>query len=255
MSIVRLPAVHRRVCRELFAPVPRWRAFIESALEDGIGLMLADNEAEPKAAVLLYGGAVVYAGDPEAPAAGDLVRAFDVQPLVLGWNDRWVRLLAESRNGALGESTRYHLPADGISWPDDSRSRTTPFGSARPITRDDVAGIEKDLGWEHHLHHYRSIDDFVTRGNGYIVTDGDAVASAASSYAVSSNRSECQVTTAEAYRRRGLALAVCAAYLESCLARGLSVPWDAGNKTSVALARSLGYSNVEEYSVYHAFAE
>ena len=59
-----------------------------------------------------------------------------------------------------------------------------------------------------------------------------------------------QVTTAEAHRRNGYALAVSAAYLDRCYRHGKRAPWDAANQESVLLAKRLGYQEVQEYVTY-----
>lgn len=55
----------RRNLQDLFADVPIWKAFIHSAIEDGFGIMKADNKTSPTAAVLFYNGLVIYAGNPD----------------------------------------------------------------------------------------------------------------------------------------------------------------------------------------------
>ncbi len=64
---------------------------------------------------------------------------------------------------------------------------------------------------------------------------------------------ECQVTTAPAFRRKGYGALVAATYIERCHATGKAVPWDAANEASVRLARSLGYREVHEYTIYELF--
>ena len=72
--------------------------------------------------------------------------------------------------------------------------------------------------------------------------------SGASSFMVSSKHSECQVTTVASERRKGYASVASAAYLRKCW--DSDTPWDAGSEASVRLAQSLGYNDVNEYSIF-----
>ena len=49
----------------------------------------------------------------------------------------------------------------------------------------------------------------------------------------------------------GLALAVCAKLILTCLDKGLYPSWDAANLASVSLARKLGYQPGHHYEVFY----
>lgn len=234
---------------DLFAPVPVWNAFVQSAVEDGLGEVRADDPDTPSAAVLFYGGLVIYAGDAAGPAAAELVRAFPVQPLVLAWDESWNSLLKAAYGDAVRGSVRYHMPFESLDSAVTRRIVRADASGVRPARTSDVERLAEALGWEHQLVHYRDAEDFVRRGFPRVVERGGEIVAGASAFCRSSAHAECQVTVAEEHRRQGLGTAVAAAFVDACCAAGVTVPWDAANAESVAVGRRVGYRSVEEYEV------
>ncbi|MBR2672448.1 MAG: GNAT family N-acetyltransferase, partial [Oscillospiraceae bacterium] len=62
-------------------------------------------------------------------------------------------------------------------------------------------------------------------------------------------------TVIEEERRKGLALASCAALILDCLDEGLYPSWDAQNMNSVHLAEKLGYEFDHEYAAYEVASD
>ena len=239
----------REALVDLFASVPVWKAFIESAVEDGLGEVRADDLEAPSAAVLFYGGLVIYAGDAASPAAGALVRAFAVQPLVLAWDQSWNSLLEAVYGDAVRRSVRYHMPFESLDPAVTERMIRADASGVRPARTSDVELLAGALGWEHQLVHYRDAEDFVHRGFPRVVERDGEIVAGASAFCRSSAHAECQVTVAEEHRRPGLGTAVAAAFVEACCEAGVTVPWDAANAESVAVGRRVGYRSVKEYEV------
>jgi predicted GNAT family acetyltransferase len=75
--------------------------------------------------------------------------------------------------------------------------------------------------------------------------------SAAFSSLVCSQGIEISVYVEEAYRRQGVATALCSKLLLECLGQNLRPSWDAANDKSVKLAEKLGYRYLEQYDAYH----
>ena len=243
----------RSLAAQLFTGISIWRALVHSAARTRFGHLVVDDRRNPTVGVLFYGGNVIYAGNAESEAAGEIVRAFPVQPAILGHSPAWNRLIEKTFGDQLRTARRYQLPAESL---DLSVTREKLAGRDevwRPIARDDLEHVERDLGWEHHKYHYESPEDFLRRGNGFVITDQGRTAAGASSFVDSDTHVECQITTAPAFRRKGYGALVAAAYIERCHATGKTVPWDAAHEASVRLARSLGYRAVHEYTVYELF--
>jgi len=248
--MISLTGTARRRAAQLFTHVPQWRAFIESAIEDGAGTLVVDREADPRAAVLFYGGPVIYAGDPDAPNAADLIRHFPVQPAILGWSPAWNRRITAVLGDRLRRSERYFLPFTTLDHTVYRAVLANPARRPVPVTTGDFLRLRETLDWEHHLYHYPDMETFLARGHGFLIKKGGEIRSGASAFAVSSRSAECQVTTVPAARRQGLARIAAAAYLASCARQELQTPWDAANKASVQLGESLGFSRVIPYEIY-----
>jgi RimJ/RimL family protein N-acetyltransferase len=98
-----------------------------------------------------------------------------------------------------------------------------------------------------------SMDAFLARGLGFcLLHEGEPVSACTSAF-VAGGAVEIGVYTDAAYRRQGLATLTGAALIEACLERGLRPNWEcfADNKSSVALARKLGFVPSGEYPIYY----
>jgi RimJ/RimL family protein N-acetyltransferase len=99
---------------------------------------------------------------------------------------------------------------------------------------------------------WASIDDYLAYGLGFALLEGDEIASVCTSVFASSTGMEIDVHTAEKYRRRGLAVLVTSAFIETCLQRGKQPNWECfwDNEPSTALAGKLGFVPLPDYRVY-----
>ena len=98
--------------------------------------------------------------------------------------------------------------------------------------------------------HFGSKEAYLEQGRGFAVVKGGAPVSMASSYTVYREGVEIEIDTLESERRKGLATAVGARLILSCLDDGLYPSWDAANMDSVRLAEKLGYAFSHEYYCY-----
>lgn len=96
------------------------------------------------------------------------------------------------------------------------------------------------------------IDDFLQNGLGFVLLDGEEIASACHSVFASHTHLEIDVHTDEKYQRRGFATLVASAFIEACLARGQQPNWECfwENDASTALASKLGFSAEADYPVW-----
>ena len=121
-----------------------------------------------------------------------------------------------------------------------------------PISRDWYGHCLEEAWTRDFVSDFPSAEDFVRYGVGFLVLDPSGrPAAGASSYSVYRGGIEIEVDTNENYRRRGLALAVCARLILTCLEKGLYPSWDAANLASVSLAQKLGYTPGHHYEVFY----
>ena len=98
--------------------------------------------------------------------------------------------------------------------------------------------------------HFGSKEAYLEQGRGFVVVKDGAPVAMASSYTVYREGIEIEIDTLEGERRKGLAAAVGATLILSCLSDGLYPSWDAANMDSVRLAEKLGYEFSHEYCCY-----
>ena len=116
-----------------------------------------------------------------------------------------------------------------------------------------VAGMDETAFDRHPFSHgvnYPSYAAFRAEGSGAVAwRDGEIVASA-SSFLSMDGEVELDVSTREEHRGRGLARACVAMMLRDCMARGITVHWDAQNEVSAHLAETFGFDVETAYSVF-----
>ena len=226
---------------------------IDTVLEGHSGIALADDENAPCVAQLSYADVLTFGGDAVHPAASQLVEQLPVDKGILALPDRWRDLVRGIHGEKLISIERFsfsgaqlniaHLTSLKERLPEGFQIRRIDIDLARQIDADST------LISEDHVQNFDSPEDFVDRGLGFCVLEGDRIVSGASSYAICNKGIEVQVNTNPAYQQRGLATAVSAALLVYCLEHGIEAHWDAGNPRSVKLAERLGYRASGSYEM------
>ncbi|MDX2075846.1 MAG: GNAT family N-acetyltransferase [bacterium] len=97
---------------------------------------------------------------------------------------------------------------------------------------------------------FDSPDDFVARGFGYCVCEGETVACVASTFAISKTGIEIQIDTKPDYRGKGLATVAAAHLIIHSLENNLVPSWDAATEISAKMAQKLGYTPQGTYEFY-----
>jgi GNAT superfamily N-acetyltransferase len=235
----------------LFATHRRDRAIIDCVLEGHVGQALADDLAAPTVARLDCGPFAALGGDPDLPAARELLR-YAPMDWVTPETDAWRAFLEAEFAGRIRRIDFVELSAASL---DAGRLEALSRALPKAFT---LAGLDaqlaealiRDLGKHWLLDSYASMDDFLARGIAYVVLrEGRVVASAAS--AVSSSRAiDIDIEVAPAHRRKGLGAAVGAALALECLRRDIEPLWLASNDISVRLAQKIGYTACGEYETF-----
>ena len=97
---------------------------------------------------------------------------------------------------------------------------------------------------------FKTAEEFVNRGIGFVVMDDYEVIAGASSYTIYNEGIEIEIDTRKDKRRQGLARVCASQIILACLEKGIYPSWDAHNTASLDLAVSLGYVFDKEYKVY-----
>jgi GNAT superfamily N-acetyltransferase len=99
---------------------------------------------------------------------------------------------------------------------------------------------------------FGSVERFSRHGLGFFLFDGDEVASHCVTSFVGSGACDASLVTREAFRRRGHATQVAAAFVSACLDEGLEPIWHTtpGNVASDRVAARLGFTAIGTYTMY-----
>jgi GNAT superfamily N-acetyltransferase len=251
MSTVVVPVEARRALVPLFAAHRRDRTIIDCVLEGHIGQAFADGLAAPTVARLDCGPFAAFGGDPDSPAARELLRYAPID-WVTPETDAWRAFLEAEFAGRIRRICFVELSVEGLDPGQlDKLAQALPPGfTVARIDAELAEALIRDLGKQWLLDSYASMDDFLARGIGYVVLfEGCVVASAAS--AVSSSRAiDIDIEVTPAHRRKGLGAAVGAALVLESQRRDIEPLWLASNDISVHLAQKLGYTACGEYETF-----
>ena len=214
----------------------------------------------------------VFVTDPDAPRSALAYSSFDglflagepVKELVEyseivdeemhPENEAWEKLLRECWPEA-EPTTRYAIHR----CKDFDREKLQSFVDALPegyeIKRIDseiydliLSAGDDDL--EYLTGDFETKEAFLEKGRGFaVLKDGSVVAGASSEYCYRYGI-EVEIDTVRSERRKGLATAVGAKLILSCVEDGLEPVWDAASMISVHLAEKLGYRFDREYVYY-----
>ena len=247
--LLEVPPERRETLRPLFAGFPGLHGCLDAALEGTMGRAWVDDASRP-AIGLIQLDFFFIAGDPNAPAAEEAVRAVETRASIATSSSQWAPLLRRVYGERLRPHTRVEF--DSGAW-DRARLRgfidALPDGFAlRRITIEDAARFAELA--PSLVYNFPSLQDFVARGAGFGIEHEGRFVSGCSSFAICSRSLEFEIQTHPDFRQRGFACATAAAMIEHCIERGLEPSWDAHNDMSAALATKLGFVNPAPYTAY-----
>jgi hypothetical protein len=235
--------------QDLFHEHRRWRAAIDGALSGSYATVTVDDIEHPRVARINTTNTSLFGGDPEHPVAAELLRS--VPNSVLPDNDQWEQSVLRVLAGRADLFRRRDYDSGTL---DPSRLRDLQDSLSSDfrlvfMDLEETRRVRNDIG-SLCLGSFSSPEEFVRHGIGFSILQGDRAVSAATSADASSEEIGIQITTHEAFRRRGLATVVSAALILHCLNDQINPSWSAAHSWSCDLAEKLGYSTSEEYNHY-----
>ena len=253
MIELELTKANRMRLARAFRDCPRVDLGIECAIEGQMGEAFADDVVSPAAWMIAAGLFRYFAGDARSPGGMEMARLLPSYALLMPSAGEWGAVMGEVYGERLVAYPRYSFAADTLSVEHlaellhQSRYRD----AIRRVDAVLAARLLADPDGPADLSLFDSADDFVERGVGFCVLDGDTVAGAACSAGVCSRGIEVSIFVMPRFRRRGMATALAATLAGYCLAEGLEPHWDAANPDSYHLALKLGYRYVGMYEAYY----
>lgn len=254
-EMIRIDQNKRRAVSKLFQSY-KWNYIKDAVLEGYVGRVLADDGDTPQVAVLEIPKLqlCILGGTPYHPSARKYIENLPKFAGLIFASESWDDLLQEIQAGKFIGMPRYaftsekldieHLHKLAARIPSGFRLAKMDLNLAQQLAR------ERSGFASNHMVNFDSPDDFIQRGFGFCILDGDKIVSAATTFAICTKGIEIQVDTREKQRGKGLATAVSAQLLIYSIQNHLDPNWDAENERSAGLAKKLGYTPQGMYTIW-----
>lgn len=228
---------------------------ILSCLQGHMGEAYVDNIDTPTVAVLIVGVFVIVSGAVNSEVAEELLLNIPQNSLVLTDTDEWKNKIEKIYDGRYEKFSRYSFKKDA-KYLDYNyiKSLISKLPNGYELRKIDEEITKTEFFIKHlddFTEQFESVEDFLNRGFGYCILDGDKVVCCATSYSIYDGGIEIEIDTDKEYRKKGLATVASAALITYCLDRGMYPSWDAANLISVDLAQKLGYIMDKAYDTYY----
>jgi hypothetical protein len=233
----------------------KWNYLPEAILDGFVGEVLVDDESNPSFAVLEIPklNFFIPAGDANHPATRDFITNLPEFSALIFASDGWEELLEEIHTGRFTGMQRYAFTSEKLDVEYLSKLAQIPNGfrlKQMDLKLAHQLAAENSEFSADHLLNFDSPEDFITRGFGFCLLDGDQIVSVATTFAICNTGIEIQINTRENYQRKGLATVVAARLLLHSLQKNLDPNWDAANQRSARLAEKLGYTPQGIYTMW-----
>ena len=248
-----LTPANRLRLAEAFRHNPRVDYSLDCVIEGQMGRAYADDPEQPTAWRVTVGPFWYFAGDADGPGGRALMAELPPYNLLMPSPLAWAAAAIETFGERLVTFPRYSFDAGSLS--EAHLSAILDTSPHRDRVRRVDAALLAAPGNMVEFEDFDSAEDFLARGVGYTLLEGDQPAGAAYSSLACSRGIEVSLFVDEPYRRRGIATAISAALLLECVRRGLRPNWDAANLESCALAEKLGYTPAGTYESYYHKAQ
>lgn len=248
--------------RPLYAGITDHRPIVFSTIEElAPGRVWVDHPTHPSAALVLgSGGDLFLSGASDNAAYNQAIRGLilsDLIPLIgehvlaYSFSPEWKTTLDELfREQGVMRVGRCVFALDQARFQQQQagwRARIPTGFRLQQVDRQlagQISGIEQLWG---------SVDNFLSNGFAYAITQGGRVISRACTVFRGDNWVEIGIETDEAHRRRGLATLAACAFIEHCLKAGLQFEWGCWdvNAPSRQLAAKLGFVKQADVQVHY----
>jgi len=250
---IELTPANRAKLAQAFIYNPRVDYGIDTVLEGEMGRVYASDPENPSSYAINVGPFWYYAGQASTSGARQLLEGLPPYALLMPSPPGWLEAAHSVYPDRLKPFTRYSFSTHDLSIGHlEALLRDSPH-AASIVPLD--AGLAERLaslpGSFFDVEDYGSVREFVTRGMGYTLLDGETIPGAAYASLVCRKGIEVSIYVEEAYRREGIATALACRLLVSCLRSGKHPNWDAANPESCKLALKLGYRFAGDYEAYY----
>jgi len=230
-------------------------SLIKTFLHGYAGEGWCDDLAYPRCAAVNVQDWLYFGGFPDSENAAEFAATVPEHHnglSISACDEGWLPLIEAAHPGKTTRKVRYTLSQDLKGFDKDklrAMTRDVPDGYTLLGMDEEIYDLAMKEEWSKYFCSFFSdADDFVERGIGFCILQGDELISAASSFTIYDGGIEVQISTREGHRRKGLARACGAALVLACISQKRMPCWDAANIASVSLAKDLGYKLQGEYT-------
>jgi len=227
---------------------------INSLLKERLAELYVDDLENPTVCLMIYSAFVAISGDINSEYIGQLLESVPFHKILLyPPGDSWFQLLKNQYGMRLvtPNSKRTKFSSDSLSL-DHIRSLMKPLPehlNLEPINDKNSQLFDSNFQ-KAFFDLFGSSDTFLEKGFGFVILDNDKVVGAAATGNVPYNLAfEIQIIVNKDYRRQGFATLLATNLIEKSLENGFDPRWDADNDKSAAMAKKLGYTHPEIWSM------
>ncbi|WP_394405827.1 GNAT family N-acetyltransferase [Streptococcus sp. 20-1249] len=226
---------------------------IWSCLQGVMGEIWVDDSDNPQSALAKLGKQASFgflAGQPCLELI-EFCRGEDI--ILVPQHEGWRKLIEKTYGDKVKAFTRY-ATKKGTAF---DRNKLEEFVTSLPedfelqFMDEQLYKVCLTEEWSQDLvANYDDYQRYSQLGLGVVALYQGKLVAGASSYSTYENGIEIEIDTHPDFRRKGLAKAVAAQLIVTCLDREIYPSWDAHTKTSLDLAEKLGYEFSHEYRAY-----
>ena len=254
MKFIDVPEERYEDYRYLFDKDYCSKSFVDSAFTFKMYPLKVDDLDKPKAAFLDFRFAIIYSGEVKSLSREELMSILPARKIVAGDRELWKSKMLEFFEGNVIERRRTIMSHQNLSLEKlENLKKPLPEGyTVGRIDKETAENLPEILGM-HIPILYSSLNNFMEKGIGFIVKNGEVPVSLATSTVPYTSLLDVQISTVDSteYRRKGFGTVACIALLEYCLKNNIEPIWEAANDRSVAMALKLGYTNPVDIFHYY----
>ncbi|MFX1254402.1 MAG: GNAT family N-acetyltransferase [Promethearchaeota archaeon] len=238
-----------------------WKYFsvtLKYALEEKIGQLEVDDPINPVYAKFSFATFLYLAGTHDKKIAHKILETLPSRTIIIVNDQNWFESIERFYGSKEGIDFRY---VERTNFSNASLSLEHLQSLKKPLPEGfDLEKVDKKTAENlpfilkgNILAYFGTADNFIERGVGFCVKEGDKPVSMASSGFPFKNSLEIDIVTVDdpKYRRKGLATAASIALIEHCMEKGISAHWDAQNEPSIRLATKLGFTSPEKWKLFY----
>ncbi|MEW6411891.1 MAG: GNAT family N-acetyltransferase [Candidatus Zixiibacteriota bacterium] len=244
---------NRDLLARAFKNVTRVDIAIDSVIDGQMGEAFTDNLINPTVFMLRIGPFCYFAGSVHGEGGEAMIRNLPVHSLIMTCPSDWVETAMKIHGSKLRRFPRYSFSSCTLTMRHiKGLLDKSPFRSRIvSIDRDLLVRISTEPDHFLDISTYDSIDDFLNRGMGYCLTDGNTLCGVAYASLISHAAIEVSIYVVPDYRTKGVATALACALIKECLENNREPHWDAANVESCTLAEKLGYTASGTYDAFY----